>query len=111
MARPGLERPRTRAPDSQERWGIVVDQRGHDQVVESHLTIWLGPATAQYPQMHGGSIACTLRAAADWVHGYEGGLAVAEAVDAGTFDAGAGRLQLLAALSAAETIEAAARGA
>ncbi|MFE3146542.1 hypothetical protein ACFXJ6_07750 [Streptomyces sp. NPDC059218] len=110
---------RTRTPAGQGRCGTVIDYRDHDQVMESHLTVWLGPTTTQYPQMHGGSLARTLRAAAGWVNGHEDSLAgvlghaaaVAEAVEAGALDAEPGRAQLLAALSVAETIGAAARGA
>lgn len=109
----------TRTPGGRGRCGVVIDYRGYDQVVQSHVTVWLGPATTQYPQMHGGSLACTLRAAADWVRGGESALAtaldhaaaVAEAVDAGVLDAGSGRAQVLAALAVAETIDAAGRGA
>ncbi|WP_435057682.1 hypothetical protein [Streptomyces sp. bgisy060] len=103
------------------RCGTVTDHRPYARVMESHAALWLRPLTANGPEDHDGDLAAALRA------GYElltadrepTGVAIAldhaariaEAITAGTLPLAEGQAQVLAALSAAETLDAGARGA
>lgn len=121
---------RIQVPGGTGRCGTVIDYRSFIRVVQSHIDLWLGSTTTQYLDMHGGSVARTLRAAADfqaqaaadWVRNawpIESALAtaldhtatIAESIDTETLDTASGQHQLLAALGTAETLAAAARGA
>ncbi|MEU3220054.1 hypothetical protein [Streptomyces sp. NPDC006971] len=113
---------RTAAPDKSGRCGTAVDHRTYDDVVQSHIDLWIRPATAQDLPEHGGSAARMLRAAAAWAQQDSRGehalavvlghaASVAEAIEAGSLNIESGRQQMLAALSAAETTDAALRGA
>ncbi|MFJ5820110.1 hypothetical protein ACIQGT_40425 [Streptomyces sp. NPDC093108] len=120
---------RRRAPGGEGRCGVVLDYRSYDRIVQSHVDLWIGPASIEHPQKHS-TIAHTLRTAAtsrarstaDWARNpweIETALAaaldhaatIAEAIDAGAVDAESGQHQVLAVLSTAETIDAATRGA
>ncbi|MEU2674232.1 hypothetical protein ABZ622_36285 [Streptomyces sp. NPDC007164] len=120
---------RTRSP-GEGRCGTVIDYRSYERIVQSHADLWIGPSTTQYLQMHGGDVARTLRAAHafkahaadDWVRRpreietamvavLDHAARLAEAIEAEQIDVESGRGQLLAALSACETIDAAERGA
>ncbi|MFB8310124.1 hypothetical protein ACFC5T_16365 [Streptomyces sp. NPDC055961] len=103
------------------RCGIVTDHRPYARIVESHAALWLRPLTANGPEDYDGDLAAALRA------GYElltadrepTGVAIAlghaaviaSAITAGTLSLAEGQAQVLAALSAAETLDAGARGA
>ncbi|MFJ6014442.1 hypothetical protein [Streptomyces sp. NPDC092952] len=113
---------RTTAPDGSGRCGTAVDHRTYDGVVQSHIDLWIRPATTQDLPEHGGSAARLLRAAAAWAQQDSRGehalavvlghaATVAEAIEAGSLNIESGRHQVLAALSAAETTDAALRGA
>ncbi|MFK0142513.1 hypothetical protein [Streptomyces murinus] len=128
LAWPGGQRP---ADGDAGRCGTVMDYRPFQQIVDSHVDVWLRPRFHVAPQDHGGDVAAALRAAHnDLLIGLarigrrspaEMGYALAaaldhaarlaEAVTDGTLDATPGRAQLLTALSVAESIDAAERGA
>ncbi|MFD3422614.1 hypothetical protein [Streptomyces decoyicus] len=113
------------------RCGTLLDHRDYDRVVESHANEWLVSLTTQHPSNHHGDVAETLRAAHIFLAkareyigppGYRADITdgivvaldhaarIAESIADGTAGEAA-RAQLLAALSVAETIAAAARGA
>ncbi|MFD8900519.1 hypothetical protein [Streptomyces ardesiacus] len=106
------------------RCGTMADHRAYTQVVQSHVDTWIRPLTAQDLDMHGGDAAVALRAAHQWLQDAYGDRAtahgeiwhavaaalghaswLAEAVAAGVLETEAGERQVLAALSAAETLE------
>ncbi|MEV5043548.1 hypothetical protein AB0N20_02330 [Streptomyces griseoincarnatus] len=101
--------------------GTVTDYRPYAQIVQSHADLWLRPLAANGPEDHGGDLAAALRAgyALLTAHREPTGVAIAlehaariaEAVAAGTLPLAEGQAQVLAALSAAETLDAGARGA
>lgn len=108
------------------RCGTVLDHRPFDQVVTSHSDGWVRPLTTEgLHEDNGGDVAVWLRAAHERLHQYRGtaadDLPIAAALDHAAriaeqiahSDAGAdqGRVQLLAALSVAETLDAQSRGA
>ncbi|MFJ8677351.1 hypothetical protein [Streptomyces sp. NPDC093589] len=113
------------------RCGTLLDHRDFDRVIASHGDQWLLSLTSHHPRDHGGDIAATLRAAhrflarareytnplgqrADITDGIVAALdhsaRIAEAIEDGSAGLD-GRTQLLSALSVAETIAVAARGA
>ncbi|WP_030578565.1 hypothetical protein [Streptomyces anulatus] len=101
--------------------GTVTDYRPYAQIVQSHTDLWLRPLATNGPEDHGGNLAAPLRAgyALLTAHREPTGVAIAlehaariaEAVAAGTLPLAEGQAQVLAALSAAETLDAGARGA
>ncbi|MEU8542961.1 hypothetical protein AB0C52_23745 [Streptomyces sp. NPDC048717] len=111
------------------RCGTVTDHRAYTSVVRSHFDAWIRPLTTQDLDTHGGDVAAALLAAHRWMReeygdhatargdvwyavgvalGHAAGLA--EAVAAGQLDQEDGERQVLAALSAAETLHGAACG-
>ncbi|MEU9777089.1 hypothetical protein [Streptomyces sp. NPDC047968] len=106
------------------RCGTVVDYRGYDQVVQSHSDLWLRPLAMHGPEDHGGDVALALAAAVEFLVGARAGreaggvpaalghaARVAEALAAGVLGVEEGQAQVLAALSAAEAVAVADRGA
>lgn len=106
------------------RCGTVVDYRDYDQVVQSHSDLWLRSLAMHGTEDHGGDVALALAAATEFLAGVRacreaGGVTaalghaarVAEALAAGVLGADEGQAQVLAALSAAETVVIADRGA
>lgn len=103
------------------RCGTVTDYRPYTQIVQSHAALWLVPLTTNGPEDHGGDLAAALRAGHELLtaHREPTGVAIAlehaariaEAVTAGSLRLADGQAQVLAALSAAETLDAGARGA
>ncbi|MFC7983318.1 hypothetical protein RI578_41100 (plasmid) [Streptomyces sp. BB1-1-1] len=103
------------------RCGTVTDYRPYTQIVQSHAALWLVPLTTNGPQDHDGDLAAALRAGHELLtaHREPTGVAIAlehaariaEAVTAGSLPLADGQAQVLAALSAAETLDAGARGA
>ncbi|MDF3303041.1 hypothetical protein [Streptomyces tropicalis] len=111
------------------RCGTMADHRAYLQVVRSHLDTWVGPLTTQDLDTHGGDVAAALRAAHQWMREGYGDRAtargdlwyavavalghaawLAEAVAAGLLEREDGERQVLAALSAAETLDGTACG-
>ncbi|CAL9327224.1 hypothetical protein [Streptomyces sp. SudanB182_2057] len=103
--------------------GTVIDYRGYDQVVQSHSDLWLRSLAMHGPEDRGGDVALALAAAAAFLaesraYREAGGVTaalghaarVAEALVAGVLGAEEGQAQVLAALSAAETVVVADRG-
>ncbi|MGW1815432.1 hypothetical protein ACWCQM_17965 [Streptomyces sp. NPDC002125] len=106
------------------RCGTVIDYRDYDQVVQSHSDLWLRPLAMNGLEDYSGDVALALGAAAQFLAGArayreEGGTVaalghaarVAEALAAGVLGTEEGQAQVLAALSAAETVVSADRGA
>ncbi|MFD3729026.1 hypothetical protein [Streptomyces sp. NPDC058671] len=100
--------------------GEVLDYRGYLKVVESHADLWLRPLTAHGPEDHGGDLPRALTAAYETLtlHREPTEVAVAighaariaTALATGDLDMEDGQSQVLAALSIAETLDAASRG-
>ncbi|MET8816408.1 hypothetical protein ABZW47_30960 [Streptomyces sp. NPDC004549] len=108
----------------------MTDHRAYLQVVQSHLDTWIGPLTTQdLLDTHGGDVAAALRAAHQWMREGYGDRATArgdlwyavavalghaawltEAVAARLLEREDGERQVLAALSAAETLDGTACG-
>lgn len=130
MARSWTGRRNQHAPTG--RCGTLLDHRDFVRVVSSHGDEWLSSLTTHHPRDHQGDVANTLRAAHAFLaeaREYNGPLGqradisdgivaaldhaarIAEAISDGTIDQAGGRPQLLSALSVAETIAVAARGA
>ncbi|MFF9458073.1 hypothetical protein [Streptomyces flaveolus] len=103
------------------RCGTVTDYRPFAAIVQSHAHLWLRALTTTGPEDHDGDLAAALRAGFDWLTTYreptgvamalEHAARVAEATAAGTLQLAEGQVQVLAALSLAETLDAGARGA
>ncbi|MFD9047890.1 hypothetical protein [Streptomyces zaomyceticus] len=104
------------------RCGTVFDYRSFDQVVQSHSDLWLRSLAARGPEDAGGDVALALAAATDFLSAAfqesRGILAalghatrVAEALASGALPVEEGQAQVLAALSAAESVAIADRGA
>lgn len=103
------------------RCGTVTDHRPYTRIVQSHADLWLRPLTANGPEDHDGDLAAALRAGYELITAdreptgvaiaLEHAARVAEAVTAQTLPLAAGQAQVLAALGAAETLDAGARGA
>ncbi|MEU9761922.1 hypothetical protein AB0D98_19675 [Streptomyces sp. NPDC047987] len=121
LARPWPGRRASQEPDG--RCGTMADHRAYTQVVQSHVEAWIGPLTGQDLQAHDGDVSAALRAAHRWLqdgscseiwHAVAALLGhaawLAEAVASGMVEVEAGERQVLAALSAAETIDGTARG-
>ncbi|MER6196031.1 hypothetical protein ABT234_01445 [Streptomyces sp. NPDC001586] len=87
--------------------------------MQSHADMWLRALTANAPE--DGDLAAALRAGYEWITTYreptgvavalEHAARVAEATAAGILQPAEGQVQVLAALSLAETLDAGARGA
>lgn len=119
------------------RCGTVLDYRTYDEVIRSHYEQWLRPMTAYVTEDHGDDVAAALRAAHDWLAGehvdgperpqvpparflmpvdgvraaLDQAARAAEALAAGLVEEPHGQVQVLAALSVAETLDALGRGA
>ncbi|AVI00042.1 hypothetical protein C5L38_35500 (plasmid) [Streptomyces sp. WAC00288] len=101
--------------------GEVLDHRDYLTVVRSHVDLWLRPLTFHDPDDHDGDLSRALTAGYELLieHREPTGVAVAighaaritVALKADELDVEAGRTQVLAALSVAETLDAASRGA
>jgi hypothetical protein len=109
------------AEGSGGRYGTVTDYRPYAKIVQHHAGLWLRALTANGPGDHDGDLAAALRAGFEFLtaHREPSGVAIAlehvariaEAVAAGTLPVTQGQAQVLAALGAAETLAAGARGA
>ncbi|MFF9074488.1 hypothetical protein ACF1A9_19625 [Streptomyces sp. NPDC014872] len=103
------------------RCGTVLDYRDYTAIVQSHADSWIRPLTAEGPEDHEGDIALALRTAYERLTEcrepnevaavIEHAARIAEAVATGALPAAEGQIQVLAALSVAETLDACARGA
>lgn len=103
------------------RCGSVTDYRPFGAIVESHADMWLRALTTNTPEDHDGDLAAALRAGYEWITTYreptgvamalEHAARIAEATAAGVLQPAEGQVQVLAALSLAETLDAGARGA
>ncbi|WP_457541806.1 hypothetical protein [Streptomyces filamentosus] len=103
------------------RCGTVHDHRDPEQVIHSHFDLWIHVRGLATLEEHDGDVARALRAAHQWMTECRDSSApaivldhaarIADALAAGTLPAEDGQQQLLAALSAAETLDAADRGA
>ncbi|MGW4548570.1 hypothetical protein ACWEN4_19670 [Streptomyces violaceorubidus] len=103
------------------RCGTVTDYRPYTQIVQSHADLWLRPLAANGPEDHNGDLATALRAGYELLTvnreptgvaiALEHAARIAEAINLGTLALSEGRAQVLAALGAAETLDAGARGA
>ncbi|WP_327740515.1 hypothetical protein OG749_46500 (plasmid) [Streptomyces nojiriensis] len=103
------------------RCGTVTDYRSYAAIVQSHADVWLRALTTNAPEDHDGDLAAALRAGFEWLTTYreptgvamalEHAARIAEATAAGTLQPAEGQVQVLAALSLAETLDAGARGA
>ncbi|MGC4916356.1 hypothetical protein [Streptomyces albogriseolus] len=103
------------------RCGTVTDHRPYAQIVQSHAAAWLVPLTANGPEDHSGDLAAALRAGYELLTvsreptgvaiALEHAARIAEAIAIGALPLVEGRAQVLAALGAAETLDAGARGA
>lgn len=111
-----------RGPDGAGgRCGTVTDYRSFAAIVQSHADLWLRALTTNGPEDHDGDLAAALRAGFEWLTTYreptgvamalEHAARVAEATAAGTLQPAEGQVQVLAALSLAETLDAGSRGA
>ncbi|MFD8417408.1 hypothetical protein ACFV2Q_37665 [Streptomyces sp. NPDC059650] len=103
------------------RCGTVTDYRPFDAIVQSHVDLWLRALPTNGPEDHDGDLAAALRAGFEWLtaHREPTGVAmalehaarIAEATAAGMLQPTEGQVQVLAALSMAETLDAGSRGA
>lgn len=103
------------------RCGTVTDYRSFAAIVQSHADLWLRALTTNGPEDHDGDLASALRAGFEWLTTYreptgvamalEHAARVVEATVAGTLKPEQGQMQVLAALSLAETLDAGLRGA